>query len=281
MRFAHSHASAKAVDVRPVRCACVASCLRDRVGLGAMLGFQEALVPDGGARVARCRAVDRVLAGQHATRDRRVGRDADAVMIAGGQDLDLRHAVQQVVVGLADHGRRHVLARAFVHDLGNAPAVVVGNAEVTDLARADQVADRTDRLGDRRRPVVLVQVVDVDPVRAEPAEAVLAGLHEPAPRQAAVVGARGEHVARLGGQDPLPPVRLDRRADDALGFALDVGVRGVDEVHARIARRCDDLACLVGAGAVAEGHRAEAQRRGLEAGAAEPPIRHLAHGFLR
>ena len=87
-------------------------------------------------------AAGRVLAGQHAARERRIRRDADAVVIAGRQDLDLGHPVQQVVVGLADDRQRHALRFAFADHFGDAPAAIVRDAEVADLAGADEVADR-------------------------------------------------------------------------------------------------------------------------------------------
>ncbi len=55
------------------------------------------------ARVPCCGAIaGRVFAGEHAACQRRLGGDAEPVIAAGRQMLDLRHAVHRVVIGLAD-----------------------------------------------------------------------------------------------------------------------------------------------------------------------------------
>ena len=86
----------------------------------------------------------------------------------------------------------------------------------------------------------------------------------------------GHHVAALGGEDPVPPVRLDRRPDDALGRALGVDVGGVDEVDAGLVRGRDDARRRRGVGAVAEHHGAEAERRNHEAAVAKWDVVHAA-----
>jgi hypothetical protein len=123
--------------------------------------------------------------------------------------------------------------------------------------------------------IVLVQVIDVDVVGAEPAQAVVAGLQHPAARQPAVVRLLRHHVAALGGEDPLAAMRLDGGADDALGRALGVDIRRVDEVEARVACLGDDVRRRRFVRAVAEHHRAEAQRRDGEAAVAESDVVHV------
>ena len=87
-------------------------------------------------------------------------------------------------------------------DLGDAPGAEVGQAEIADLAGADEVAHRPDGLLQRRVRILAVQVVDVDPVGAEAAQRVLDRQHRPAPGQAALVRILAAGVAQLGGQDP-------------------------------------------------------------------------------
>ena len=74
-------------------------------------------------------------------------------------------------------------------------------------------------------------------------------------------------------------------ADDLLGVALRVEVRGVDEVAAELDEAIDDLLRLLDAGApaqvFAEGHRAEAERADAEAGAAERDVVVERHGRLQ
>src|SRR3546814_4130865 len=69
-----------------------------------------------------------VLAGEHATRQRAVGHDAEAVVLAGRQDLDLRQAVHGVVVGLADNGAVDAGFAGEAHQLGDAPAAEVADS---------------------------------------------------------------------------------------------------------------------------------------------------------
>ena len=212
--FAHSHASANCITVRPVFSACAFSVCAiandsSRNSVSIIRASRRAPRESSGTTPGAYLPVSTPRAtGEY-------GRDADAVIVASRKDLDLRHPVEQVVVRLADDRRRHALRRAFGDDLGDAPAAVVRHAEVADLAAADQVADRADGLGDRRAPVVAVQVVDVDVIGGEPREAAVAGRQHPAPRQAAVVRRPGQRVADLGGEDPALAVRLDRRADDS------------------------------------------------------------------
>src|SRR3546814_1104873 len=78
--------------------------LGDGERLRPELALQHAPVLAAGAAALGRRLAGLVLAGEHATRQRAVGHDAEAVVLAGRQDLDLRQAVHGVVVGLADNG---------------------------------------------------------------------------------------------------------------------------------------------------------------------------------
>ena len=76
--------------------------------------------------------------------------------------LDLRHAVHRVVIGLA-HDRAadaHLVADAA--DFGDAPGAMVGDAEMPDFSGADEIGDGADRLVERRRVILFMQVVNVD-----------------------------------------------------------------------------------------------------------------------
>ena len=81
--------------------------------------------------------------------------------------LDLRHAIERMIVGLA-HDRpvdAHLVAQ--IADLGEPPRLVVRHAEIADLALALQVADRPHGFGEWRGAVFLVQVIDIDCQSAE------------------------------------------------------------------------------------------------------------------
>ena len=184
MRLRSTQARANCVAVRPLFLRVRLDRLRHRDRLVAEFGLHHPTILARDAGVRRRRGAGRVFAGEHAARQRAVGHDADAVVIAGRQDLDLGHAVHRVVVGLADDRLRHAEVGAQGDDLGDAPAAIVGHAEVSDLPGSDQIADRFDRLDQRRVGIVLVQVVDVDVVGGEPLQAVVAGADDPAPGQA-------------------------------------------------------------------------------------------------
>ena len=66
------------------------------------------------------------------------------------QLLDLGSAVDHVVERLARDRPVDAELIGQTHDLGDAPAAEVGDAEVTHLALADQVANRTHALFQRR-----------------------------------------------------------------------------------------------------------------------------------
>jgi hypothetical protein len=76
--------------------------LRGAQRLLAELGLHHPRVAAAGAGAGGRRRARRVLGGEHAAGDRAVGHDADAVMQARRQHLDLGLPVEQVVVRLAD-----------------------------------------------------------------------------------------------------------------------------------------------------------------------------------
>ena len=123
-----------------------------------------------------------------------------------------------------------------------------------------------------------MDLVEVDPVGAQAAEAVLHLAHDPAPRVAELVRVVAHRAVHLGGQHHVVAPALQRLADDLLGLAARVHVRGVDEVDPGVERAVDDRGRLV---VVAfspgpEHHRAQAERADLHAGGSEVPELHCA-----
>ena len=114
-------------------------------------------------------------------------------------------------------------------------------AEVADLALVHEVAQRAERLVDVGVLVGPVDLVEVDVVGAQPPQAVLALLEDPAAGPAVHVRVLAHRPHELGREhDAVAPVR-DRLADDLLGLAGGVDVGGVDEVDAgfeRAVRSC-------------------------------------------
>ncbi len=271
-----THDTANCPAVMPLASAWLLDLLRELQRFRAPFGLHHARVVAPGAGVLVGRGIGAVFAGQHAARQRAVGHDAEAVIAAGRKVLDLGHAVHRVVIGLADDRAVDAEPVADVADLGDTPGAVVRDAEIAHLAVADQIAHRAHGLVQRRRVVFLVQVIDVDVVGAEPLQALFRRLQHPAPRQPAVIGIVADRVGEFGRQHPVLPVVGNRAADHLLGVAAVVGIRRVDEVDAGLARLGDDPRRGRLVGRPAEHHGAQADRRNLQAAAAELAVLHRA-----
>jgi len=255
-------------------------------GLGAELGLQHPFVAAPRPRAVRRLGVGEVFPRENTPCQRAVRNDADAVVPAGGQDLHLGHPVYGVVVGLADHWPGHAQGLGDADQFGDAPARIVVEAPVADLSRRQQVVHGTQSLLQRRRRIVEVEVVDIDVVGVEAAEAVIDGAVQPFAPQPPHVGilAHLDHrVGDLGRQHPAVAVLADQLSDDALGGTEGIGVGGVDEVDAGVAPCLDDpLGCVL-EDLVAEHHGAEADRRNPQSAAPESPVFHaevLRHALI-
>ena len=131
-----------------------------------------------------------------------------------------------------------------------------------DLAGRDELVERGERLVDRRGRIGSVHLVQVDVVDLQPAQAVVAGLHDPAPRQAAALRIVAHRVAHLGGQHDLVAAAAQGLAEDRLGRAVVVHVGRVEQRDAGVDRPVDHAMALVDVGVApaAEHHRAEGDR---------------------
>jgi hypothetical protein len=126
---------------------------------------------------------------------------------------------------------------------------------------------------------VRVEAVDleqVDPVGAQPAQRVLHRTGDPPPRRAAPVRVLAHRHRDLRRQDDVVTATLERLADDLLRLAAGVDVGGVDDVDPGVERPVDDAHRLVVVGGPpgAEHHRAEGERGDGDAGAAERSVVH-------
>ena len=140
-----------------------------------------------------------------------------------------------------------------------------------------QIGQRAERLLDVGARIGAVDLVEVDPVGAEPPEGVLDRAHDPAAGVAPLVGVLAHRVVELGGQhDVVAPAAGQRLGDDLLGLALPVDVRGVDEVDPGVQCRMDDAHRLgvIGIAPRAEHHRPEAELADRHAGATEWAVLH-------
>src|SRR3954454_18574929 len=145
-------------------------------------------------------------------------------------------------------------------------------ADVANLAGAHEVGEGAEGLVDVGVELGAVDLVEVDPVGAEAAQAVLDLGDDPAARVAELVGVVAHGPVDLGGEeDAVAPPAGQRLADDLLGLAARVDVRGVDEVDPRVERAVDDRDGLVVVGVApgAEHHGSETERADLDSGASE------------
>jgi hypothetical protein len=128
--------------------------------------------------------------------------------------------------------------------------------------------------------VELVDVVEVDVVGLQPAQAGLDGAPHVDAGQAALVASVTGRVGDLGGQHPALAGVFERAADHLLGLAVGVDVGRVDEVDAGLERVIDDAPRLRLIGRAAEHHGAEAELGDLHAAVTEHAVLHGGHGTL-
>jgi hypothetical protein len=116
-----------------------------------------------------------------------------------------------------------------------------------------------------------VDLVQVDVIGAQAAQAVLARADDPAPRVSLLVDVVAHPAVHLGGEHHPIPAAGQGLADDLLRLAGRVHVGGVDEVDPGVQRPLDDPGRLVMI-RIAPGpehHRAQAKRADLHASGAE------------
>ena len=129
---------------------------------------------------------------------------------------------------------------------GELPGMHRRGADVAGLAGLDDVVQRFERLLDRRVVVQAVDLVEIDVVHAEPAQAVVDLGHDRLARQAGAVRAGAHPAIDLGGDDDLVAAGevLDRAAEDLLAVAERIAVRGVEEIDAGFERLLDERAAF-------------------------------------
>ena len=249
-------------------------CLGDLQRLFAPLGLSNALVTPGGPRAGHRWLTGQVFAREHAARHRAVRGDAHAMVGAGRQYLDLGHAIEQVVVGLAHHRPRHAHLPGQVHQLRDAPAPKIGNAPVADLARAQHGIERPQGLLQVHAVVVAVQIENIHMVGLQPPEARLDLAQHPAARIVRLVHAVRHRVAELRGQHPVVALAAQQFAQHGFRSALGVHIGRVDVVHPLGMGIGHDGGCLFTRGLVTKHHGAQAQTGDLEIAFAKVAVLH-------
>ena len=210
-------------------------------------------------------------AGQRAPRDHR-----HAVALARRQHVGLDAAHEDGIRRLLAH---EPLAAATVGDplrLDDRGSRERGAPQVADLALVHEVRQRAQRVVDVGPRVGTVDLVQVDVVRVEAPEALLALADDPPAGVAAHVRV-GAHVAvHLRREHDVVAPSLKCLGDDRFGLPGRVHVGGVDEVDAGIERRVDhvDRLVVVGIAPRAEHHRPETEWAHRHAGTPERTLFH-------
>ena len=227
---------------------------------------------------------------------------------------DLRQAgfegpVHQVIGILRRHDARQPQFFGQAHKFHQAPGMFIGDADIPDLAFADQFGERFQLFANRRctafgrgvelplpehRLVALrpVQLIKVDIVSLQSAQRAFdGGANIGAVERRRAVTDPGQAARRsgdLGSEDDLVAlVALEPVADDGFGGAISFGAGryrihfgGVDEIHT-LRQRVVKLGMGIGlAGLFAESHRAEADFRNEQIAAAKRAGIEGCHGCL-
>ena len=166
--------------------------------------------------------------------------------------------------------------------LGELKGVHAGSADVERLAGAHDVVQRAQRLFDRRVVIEAVDLIEVDVIGAEAAQAGVDGVVDVFAREAALVGVVAHRVEDLGGDDDAVARGevLQRAAGDLFADAVGVHVGGVEEVDAGFQRAADEgpaflfLQHPVAPLLRAVCHATETEAGDLKAGRAKPNVVH-------
>jgi hypothetical protein len=155
------------------------------------------------------------------------------------RDLVLYVAPDQRVIHLP--GRKLSPSARFLNLKGGGglPGRPVREAQVPDLAHSHKIVQGFDSLLQRRELVFLVNDVEVNVIRVEPLETLIARGEDVASRKAGLRDRLTGSEADLGGDyNGLSP-RPERLAEHHLGLTASVHVGGVKEIDARLKRPLD------------------------------------------
>ena len=227
--------------------------------------------------------------GEQAAVQRRVGNDRQPEPLAGGSELPFGGPVDQVVLHLRGDGCLQTPVVSDPQGLGDLPGGMVGQADVADLARPDQIVIGGEGLLQWRVRVGVVGVVEIDVVGLQTAETRLDLTDDVAAGQAPIIDAGSDDAVGLRRDHHVVAAATEGAAEDLLcrftvGGSRGAGpvedrhvavhVGGVDEVDAEIDCGADDLVGVLRGGGDAEGGGAETDPGHLDPGRAEDGVLH-------
>src|SRR5580704_6783678 len=102
-------------------------------------------------------------------------------------------------------------SRERLHEM---PTGKIGARDVADFAATDQCIESVERFFDGGQGIETVQMVDVEVIRVEAAEAGFAGLEDVVARRADVVGTVAEAESGFGGDEKIVALACDGFAEN-------------------------------------------------------------------
>ena len=216
-------------------CACDGPHRLDALERARLVDHREVVLRAPGALWAA--AVVLVLAREQATGQRAPDQTAEPLILHQRDELALQIPPGDGVVGLHALEARPAAFVGQRQRLHHLPSGHIADAQRADLAGAHQIVERAQGLVERRERVEAVQLVEVDVVELQAAQAGLDLVDDMVSALAAAVGLLAHHAGGLGGDDDLVArqfQRFERMADQRLGLAERVDIGGVDEVDAGV-----------------------------------------------
>src|SRR3984957_6210127 len=182
-------------------CRTTAMCLRDRShpveDLPGSLFVHDRKVVVSTARICGLLVHPAVLAGQQATGKRTPYEQADLFGLQQGNDFPFEIAAGDRVISLKRVEPGQVLELGDAKGFGELPCLPVGAADVADLSLLHQGVESSKRLFDRGHGIVAMDLVQVDMVGLQTAEAGLHTVHNVAARSPDVIPPRADAAKRL------------------------------------------------------------------------------------
>ncbi len=143
-----------------------------------------------------------------------------------------------------------------------------------DLALAHQVIHGAQRRLHRCQGIELMHEIEVQAVGAQPPQAVLHGLDDVPPRQAARVHVLPHPAAHLGGDHQFVPTATYQLAQDLFRAPARVGVGRIEKVDPDLAAPAEHRGRGLFVRIAPKGHRTKAQRGNLYARLAQYSVFH-------
>src|ERR1700681_4664659 len=240
----------------------------------------------GAARICGLLVHPAVLAGQQATGKRTPYEQADLFGLQKGNDFPFEIAAGDRVISLKRVEPGQVLELGDAKGFGNLPCLPVGAADVADFSLLHQGVESTKRLLDRGHGIVAMNLVQIDMVGLQTAEAGLHTVHNVAARSPDVIPPRADAAIDLRRDHNILPRDIkvfQRLPEDLFALTFRVIVRRIKEVDAAVNRRLDQFIGpglaygadgLEDSSAIPERHGSEAEFRDQETCIAERCVFH-------